>query len=290
MKIFLKSLIDFLCKGLPPTLKIKMDYFRQYKKWPNTISPQTFNEKVLKRIIYDRNELYPIFADKYLVRDFIEKIIGKDVLIPLIAATENPKDLLEISDWSNCVLKPNHGAGMVKIFDQNPDIELKKSTLKLAESWLLVDFSRVSGEWHYSKIKPLLLLEKKITKGKEIPRDYKFHCFKQKDGSLKYVLQLVDGRFGTESRGYYNNSFKECVWSHGAGKHELTIDEQRFLPKMLEFNQKILNKVDINYIRIDWYLIDGKIYFGELTLTPGAGQSKEFGDNLENIMSDYWID
>ena len=289
MKKKIKLVIKPLYAVLPTTLKVKIGYFRCYKKWPNTSHPKTFNEKVLARIIHDRNELYPMFADKYLVRDFIQESIGCDVLIPLIAATEKPIDLLEIQDWSNCVLKPNHGAGMVKIFDENPNFDLKKATIGLAETWLKQDFSKVCGEWHYSKIKPLVLFEKKITKNSEIPRDYKFHCFKQKNGSFNYVLQLVDGRFGEESRGYYNNSFEECIWHHGAGKHGLTNDEQIFLPTMLEFNQKILNAVDINYLRIDWYLVDGKIYFGELTLTPGAGRANEFGESLEKTMGDYWI-
>ncbi|WP_263576719.1 ATP-grasp fold amidoligase family protein [Acinetobacter pseudolwoffii] len=290
MKKKFKFIIRSLYRLLPTSLRIKIGYFRVYKKWPNTSHPKAFNEKVLARIIHDKNELYPMLADKYLVRDFIEKNIDSDVLIPLIAVTEKPSDLLEIQDWSNCVFKPNHGAGMVKIFDENPNFNLKKATVELADTWLKLDFSKVCDEWHYSKIKPLILVEKKITKDSEIPRDYKFHCFKQKNSSFKYVLQLVDGRFGEESRGYYNNSFEECSWHHGAGKHTLSNDEQRFLPTMLEFNQKILNVIDINYLRIDWYLVDGKIYFGELTVTPGAGRTNEFGGSLEEIMGSYWID
>lgn len=289
MKIFFKSTIKFLYGFLPSTLKLKIGYFRKFKKWPDVSNPKTFNEKVLNRIVYDRNELYSFFTDKYLVRDFIKKNINKDVLIPLIAVSENPKDLLEINDWSGCVLKPNHGAGMIKIFDTNPNIDVKKNTIALAESWLKLDYSKSSDEWHYSKIKPLLLLEKKITNQNEIPRDYKFHCFKQKDGSLNYVLQLVDGRFGEESRGYYLNSFEKCVSFHGAGRHKLSSSEIKFLNIMQEYNKKIINVIDINYLRIDWYLVDEKIYFGELTFTPGGGRSNEFGSDLEKTMFNYWV-
>ena len=44
-----------------------------------------------------------------------------------------------------------------------------------------------------------------------------------------------------------------------------------------------------NYVRIDWYVVDGKAYFSELTFTPAAGMGKNFGDELEEIMCKMWV-
>ncbi|MCS4410022.1 hypothetical protein MU420_23245, partial [Klebsiella pneumoniae] len=50
----------------------------------------------------------------------------------------------------------------------------------------------------------------------------------------------------------------------------------------------ILN--DFNYVRIDWYILGDRIYFGEITFTPGAGIGNEFGPVLEKQMAEWWED
>lgn len=268
-------------------MRCKIRYFRVYKKWPNFKKPQTFNEKVLRRIAHDKNPIFSELADKYAVREFIQESIGPDVLIPLVFDTKNPQDLLKIEDWSGKVMKPNHAAGLIKIFDKNISTEEKKKHIKDMHKWLEVDYSKQSDEWHYSLIEPRILVEKKITPHNEIPRDYKFHCFRQKDGSINYVLQLVDGRFGKESRAYYLNSLDNCAYHHGGGNHHLSDVETANINKIFDFNNKIMGE-NFTYLRIDWYLIEGAIYFGEITCTPGAGVSNEFGEELEKVMCDWW--
>ena len=289
MTILLKKIYHFFLKSLSPISRLKISYFRTFKKWPTLKSPKTFNEKVLHRIAYDQNPIFVQLADKFTVRSFIESRIGSEVLIPLVLETKQPDDLLNISDWSQTVLKPNHAAGLIEIFDENPSLDVKQAAIENAKKWLSVDFSKILDEWHYSLIEPRILLEKKITQKNEIPRDYKFHCFRQPDGSINYVLQLVDGRFGQESRAYYLNSFENCVRQHGHRPHQLTEDEKQSLSSVLKYHDLIMGN-DFKYMRIDWYLIENKIYFGEITVTPGAGRAKEFGEELEKIMGDWWMD
>lgn len=274
---------------LPNSIKVRFGYYLTYKKFPNLFCPATFNEKVSKRIVFEKNPLFSQLSDKYLVREFIEKKIGSKFLIPLIFHSNRPEELSSLEFWKGTVIKPNHAAGMIKIFDKEPTDLEKKQTIAEARKWLLVDYSKFGGEAHYSEISPCILVEKKITRQDEIPRDYKFHFFRQKDGSFKYVLQVVDGRFGIESRGYYLDSLNDCVWFHGAGKHNLSELEKSHLYEAIELNKKIFEGEKFNYLRIDWYLVDTKLYFGELTFTPGAGRTNEFGPELETIMSEYWV-
>lgn len=288
MRFFLKKIYHIFLQSLSPILRMKITYFRIFKQWPNIESPKTFNEKVLHRIAFDRNPIFAQLADKFTVRSFIESRVGSDVLVPLVLETKHPDDLLNITDWSKTVLKPNHAAGLIEIFDENPTLEIKQLAIEKSKKWLTVDFSKNLDEWHYSLIEPRLLLEKKITQENEIPRDYKFHCFRQPDGSINYVLQLVNGRFGQESRSYYLNSFNQCVWQHGHNPHHLTEDEKQSLSIVLKYHDLIMGD-DFKYMRIDWYLIENQIYFGEITLTPGAGRANEFGHELEKIMGEWWI-
>ena len=113
-----------------------------------------------------KNPIFAELADKYKVRKFISKRIGEDVLIPLILDTKDPIDLLQVKDWSGTVIKPNHAAGLIEIFDENPTDDQKNKVIEEAKQWLNLDFSKISDEWHYSLIEPRLLMEKKITNKK----------------------------------------------------------------------------------------------------------------------------
>ena len=288
IKDMLKQIYRRLTRSLPIDTKAKIAYFRSYNKWPNINKPKTFNEKILRRMLKDKNKRYAELADKYLVREYVSKKIGAEFLIPLVYFTNEPESLLNINDWSGLVIKPNHAAGLIFISDDNPTIDSKRKIIDEAKTWLQIDYSKKCYEWHYSLIKPMILVEEKIKTNHSIPRDYKFHCFKQKDGDIKYVLQLVDGRFGEESRGYYLNSLDTLAWHHGAGKHELSEHEKKMLGKVISLNNKLLGE-EFNYARIDWYVTEEQLYFGEITFTPGAGGSNEFGSKLEKIMSDWWV-
>lgn len=289
MKFLLRNLYGFLMKKMSPEMRLKIIYYRMHREWPNFSNPMTFNEKVLRRLVRDKNPIYGQLADKFEVRKFIQTRIGEHVLIPLILATKNPEDLRRISSWKGIVIKANHGAGMTKIYDEEPETIEKNQAIKEMKEWLKIDYAKLHDEWHYSLIDPKIVVEKKITPKNKIPRDFKFHSFKQKDGSVNYLLQLVDGRFGVESRGYYLNSLDNCVWHHGNGNHLITESEKEQLLIAIEYNKKILGN-EFQYIRIDWYVVENKIYFGELTFTPGGGRAKEFGDDLEKVMAKWWID
>ncbi|QKJ87088.1 hypothetical protein PMPD1_2142 [Paramixta manurensis] len=287
-KYLLRPLFRAIMKKASSETRVKIGYFRSYNKWPNIKNPRTFNEKVLQRMVYDKNPRYAELADKYAVRKYISEKIGEEYLIPLLYVTCDPETLLKLKDWSHTVIKPNHAAGLVMLFDEDPDIKEKERVVAKTKEWLKLDFSNVADEWHYSMIEPLVLVERKITPENVIPRDYKFHCFRQNNGDIKYVMQVVDGRFGTVSKGYYLNSLDQCVWHHGDGCHHLTEDEKSKLSEVLVLHDLIMGK-EFKYLRIDWYLIEGKIYFGELTFTSGAGRINGFGANLEKQMAEWWL-
>lgn len=283
-----KSWHKLICKNRIDS-RLKLRYYKNFNIWPNLNNPTKFNEKILYRMLHDRNKFYPILTDKFLVREYIAKNIGQKYLIPLIHSTENTESLLDIKDWSNTVIKPNHAAGKIRIINNNPTLTEKKIIIDEIKKWLLLDFSKTHDEWQYTNIKPMILMESKITKDNSIPRDYKFHCFKQKNEEIEFVLQLVDGRFNEESRGYYLNSFENCIWHHGIGKHHINPKEVPLLKKIIHLNEKLMSD-KFKYVRIDWYIVDNMIYFGELTFTPGAGKSNEFGKELEKIMGRLWIE
>jgi len=272
-----------LKKILGEDLYWSLKFYFNLKKWPDINNPQYFNEKVRWRMKYDQNFLYVKCADKVKVREYIKNKIGEKYLIPVRYYIENVADITSDMDFKNSVIKANHGAGMVMFVDEKQNINDIKQTLN---QWMTYDYTEESNERHYAKIAKKILVEESLCVNGKPPIDYKLHTFQQLNGDFKFVLQLVNGRFTKESRGYYLEDLDECIWSHGDGHHELDPEIKPKLREAMQLSKKICE--DFNYVRADWYIVDNNIYFGELTFTPGAAASYEFGSKLEKIMASYW--
>lgn len=284
-KNFFRSLINFL----PKKYQLMLGYFKVFGVLPNINKPKNFNEKVLHRILYDSNSDFSRLADKYAVREYIARTLGKEYLVPLLFVTENPDDLLRMQRWNSIVIKPNHGAGMIAIFDEEPDESRRKSLVDSAHNWIKTDFGRLAGEYHYSLIDPKLLVEEKITLKSEDLRDYKFHRFLKSDGTFKQILQVVAERSqnGFETVFFDIDRLDKPLYSPFGYNLELSDYEKESIVKIVLLNYKLCP--NIGYIRIDWYITRKYVYFGELTFTPGAGRSKSFKGDFGLVMGNLWI-
>ena len=243
----------------------------------------SLNDKIKRRMITDRNFLYTKCADKYQVREYVAKRIGSAYLVPLIACIEDPNQL-KYFDLKDCVVKPNHGASMVEIIGENGLTDQERHILVLkAKSWLRIKYGSQDGEWHYLNILPKILIEKSICIDGKPPSDYKFHMFKQLDGTFKYVLQVIRERQESSQHSFYLNDLDNCV----QGDDALDSTIKKKLNKCIFLSELLMDNFD--YARVDWYVAGDKIYFGEITFTPGCGNSKAANPRLQEIMGALWI-
>lgn len=87
-------------------------FHRHHGRWPNLLRPQTFNEKILYRSIYDRWELFHVLSDKLAVRNYVRERVGDAVAIPkVLFLTRSPELLLTVPLPRYFVMKSNHGQG-----------------------------------------------------------------------------------------------------------------------------------------------------------------------------------
>ncbi|MDW3056447.1 ATP-grasp fold amidoligase family protein [Vibrio sp. 1978] len=284
MKKKVKNLLRII---LPTVAYDTLAFVTIFKRFPFSNEPKYFNQKVFMRKYFDRNYLYSLCSDKYRVREYIERKIGKVYLIELISSFKGVPEVSDFIRLKRFVAKSNHGAGMVHLVDSPLSDEQAKELVNEFESWMTIDYGKDSSESQYRKIPKMIVLEESLCVDGKVPRDYKFHCFNQMDGTYKYVLQVVDGRFADESRGYYLNNLEDCVHSFGNGNHVIPSTDLDALKEIVHLNGELIK--DFDYVRIDWYVSEGRPYFGELTFTPGGGLSSEFNDELELTMGEYWL-
>ncbi|MCB8650998.1 ATP-grasp fold amidoligase family protein [Fusobacterium ulcerans] len=271
-------------KYIKKQFKKKLGYEIDFNK-----EPETFNQKIQFRKLYDNNPLYSICADKYRVREYVKEKIGEEYLIPLYLVT----DKLTEEQWdklpNSFVAKANHNSGPVQIVKDKNKVD-KKKIIKELNNQLKIDYGIISMEKFYSDIPRKIIVEKYLENIKEIPDDFKFHCFNGKNGFKCFIEHIVGRKINNLSdyeSVYYDQKWEKMVFTIESKNYKFDFKKPKIFEKMLGIVKKISE--DFEYIRVDLYNIEGKVYFGELTLCDGSGIAKfnpiewdyKFGSYLE---------
>ncbi len=234
----------------------------------NLDDPGSFNEKIVWRKIYDRNPLFPLLTDKYRSREFVVERLGKEagekILVPLLFVTEDPEEIPFDDLPEEYIIKPNHGSGWHIIVEKGNPARPKEIVSK-CRKWLRKTYGRRRMEWAYSEIKPLIQIEMllKDSKGK-IPTDWKFEIFNGRVG----IVYLLHDRFGTPSEAIYDRDFNR-LWVCTFQKDALDTERPEAFEEIVDIVEELAS--DIDFLRVDLYNVDGRIFFGEFTLYPASG-------------------
>lgn len=235
----------------------------------NLENPITLNEKINWLKLNYNNPIGSKLADKYEVRKYIEEKIGNEYLIPLAFVTSNPKDIVpkNLPDYP-IIIKTNHdSSGGIVVKDKNESVNWKEIQLRLRKN-MSQNYYWDNRELVYKDIKPLIIVEKLLDDGTgSFPADYKLHCF---NGNVEMISVDVARGSKEHFRNWYNKEWEKqpYQWSkmlkNSSNKNSRDIEKPKCLDKMIELSESLSK--EFKYLRVDWYLIGNKLYFGELTL------------------------
>ncbi len=234
----------------------------------NLEHPKTYNEKLQWIKLYDRRPEYVMYADKYRVREYISKTIGDQYLIPLIGMYKRAEEIPwgELPD--RFVLKCNHASQTNIICKNKAELDILSAEKKL-NAWLKKNAFWGAREWCYKDIEPCIICEEFIeTEDGNTPDDYKFMCF----SGFPRLIQVHHDRFGDHTLDYYTPEWKKADLQRvDANISTREVERPEKLDEMLSIAQRLSK--DMYYVRVDLYNVNGKIYFGEITLYPTGGFS-----------------
>ncbi|MCK4664762.1 MAG: glycosyl transferase [Bacteroidales bacterium] len=252
-------------------------YKKVFGKYPNLKNPTTFNEKMQWKKLYDRRDIYTTISDKCAVREYVADRIGEQYLVPIFGVYNNVDSIPFGTLPITFVIKPTHSSNRVRIV-RNINEENLYKIKKECKKWMKENYYYYGKEWQYKNINPQIIIEKMlIDSNGEIPLDYKFHCFNSK---IEFI-QVDIGRFKEHKRNFYN-----VEWEFMPVR--LIYNNANAIEKPNKFNEMILlaEKLakDFNYIRVDFYNINGKIFFGELTIEPESGFGQWYPKEYDEIL------
>ncbi len=261
------KMLKYSLRFLPDETYVKLYYRVHVKRKLNLKKPKTFNEKLQWLKFNDRDPFYAIVVDKYKVREYIKDTIGEEYLIPLIGVWDNFDDIDFDSLPDKFVLKCNHDSGGLVICTDKDKLDIKAARKKINSS-LKCQFYYVGREWQYKNVKPKIICEQFIGEQDCPPADYKISCF---NGKPDNIMVCYGRETGTTKYYFFDMDWKLLrynKWGKNAPE-DFTLPKPENLEDMIRVAE-ILSK-PYYYARIDLYNIDGKIYFGEITLCPNSG-------------------
>ena len=264
--IYCRLKTNGLLKWISDERFIKIEYKHRLGKKVNLENPVTYNEKLQWLKLHDRRAIYNTMVDKYDVKKYVSDIIGEEYIIPTLGVWENFEDIDFDVLPQQFVLKCTHDSGGLAICRDKKTFDMETAKGKIRAAFKK-NFYWNKREWAYKDVKPRIIAEKYMEDSETAElRDYKFFTF---NGVVKAVMVASGRGAGEASYDYFDENFNHFDMRRG---HK-NADVMPHKPKNFELMKKLAEKLSNGFphIRVDFYEVDGKVYFGELTLYPAGG-------------------
>ncbi|MBR2774964.1 MAG: hypothetical protein IKD73_08280 [Selenomonadaceae bacterium] len=259
------------CRNINPKLYpsvLAQDFQQRRGKPLDFANLQTFTEKMQWIKLYDATPLKSRLADKFLVRSWITEKIGAQYLIPLLGVWDSFDDIDFNALPDQFVLKCNHGSAMNVVVRDKHSFDKQRAREKF-NAWLAQDFALLFLELHYTRINRKIIAEKFMQDG-DAPdlTDYKFWCF----GGKPTYCKVITERTQSPRLDYFDMNWQHMNFEQN-NQPNSEHPEQIPPPKNFELMKTLAAKLSEGFahVRVDFYEIGGRVYFGEMTFTPGAG-------------------
>lgn len=248
---------------LKKAFKVKLGYAL------NITNPRTFNEKLQWLKLYDHNLTYSSYADKYEAKQIISRMIGEAFIIPTLGVYDSFDEICFENLPEQFVIKCTHDSGGVVICKNKKAFSVEKAKQKIERS-MRRNYYLHAREWQYKAIKPRIIVETYMEDAKtgEL-NDYKVFVFH----GDPYCIQVDYDRFTNHHRNFYS-----VDWEYMPFTTRYPTDPKRQISRpgqlevMLELSKKISASLpNAPFLRVDFYLVNEHVYFGEVTFYHGSG-------------------
>jgi len=258
--------------------------FKKYVGYyPDLKNPETFNEKLQWLKLYWRDPRGTVCADKYAVRAYVQSKIGGHFLNEFYALYDRVEDINIAELPDSFVLKATHGSGWNIICYDKRSLDWDKAFADM-KTWLASNYynaTEYDREWVYKNIKPHIICEKYLATENKLPTDYKIFCFNGKPR----IIQVNTDRDTTLKIDFYDLGWNRlpCRLKEHPNSGKALSCPGNF-NAMLEASRALA--ADFVFVRTDFYLIDGKIIFGEMTFFPNSGLKAFVPQEYDHILGD----
>ena len=291
-KYHFRALIILMTKGpwgkfLSDKLFLKLKYYSILKKKLNLESPVEINEKLQWLKLFDRRPEYTMMVDKYAAKKYVADAIGDMYIIPTLGVWETFDEIDFDHLPSKFVLKCTHDSGGLIICKDKTKFDFALAKKKINKC-MKRNYYYSWREWPYKNVTPKIIAEQYMEDAETVElRDYKFFCFAGKP----LYCQVISDRRTYETVDYFDMDWQHQEFTGLAMPYKpfskSSIRKPINFEKMKELSSILSN--GIPFLRVDFYEVNGKIYFGELTFYPASGFGEFHPTKWNKIMGDLIV-
>ena len=242
-------------------------YWWTLKQFPNAAFPRSFNEKLLWRKIYDRDPRFGPMTDKLAAREIartrVPELLAPQVMWVGDTPDELPPDILN----GPCVIKTNRGSGW-NLFNWSANQLSKAVVVDYFKPKMRRVYGHRIGEWTYAMVKQKFYAEELFVEPSgRVPDDFNIHTF----GGRVLTISMIHDRFDDRAHVSLNRDLSrtDTVWQEYSSDYEPQFEAVHH--KLAEVAERLAAGID--YVRVDLFCHNGRIYFREFTFFPGSGLS-----------------
>lgn len=278
-----KSLLYHFGGRLSDSLYLRLMYFFQTGKRLHLKHPKTFNEKLQWLKLHDRKPESTTMVDKYAVKEYVANIIGKEYIVPTLGVWDRPEEIAWDELPNQFVLKTTHGGGSKGVIICRDKEKLDRvGTIRHLQTAMKHDIYKNYREWPYKGIKHRVIAEEYLSENDNQNdngiKDYKFFCFNGKP----IYCDVITGRSKKMTADHFDMewahlpfTFKGLPFAEDVPTKPLNFEKMRELASTLSASYP--------HLRVDFYEVNGKVYFGELTFYSASGYGKFTPDEWDEI-------
>lgn len=255
----------------------------------NLVNPTTFSEKLAWLKLNNRDPLLVTCSDKVEVRNYVKQLGLDFLLVDSIGVVKRASDIEFEKLPTRAFIKTNHGSGVNVLWDSSKDFDFEKFLLRFNAAMRHSVYYR-TREWNYRDIQPRIIIEH-VVESDGLFCDFRFFCF---DGKVKAVFVDLEA---TYEDGTHKLELLRNVYTRSFELMDLRVSKANFDPDLVprphNFDDMIRWAESLSepfpFCRVDFYHVDGRTYFSELTFYPADGM-QEFDPAEYDLEFGSWID
>lgn len=272
-RYFVLRLLIFTPKCWPDRFYLKSLYHIENGKNLDLDNPTTFNDKLNWMKLHYHNPLFQTLVDKYKVKKVVADKIGEEYVVKNYGVYNSVDEINLDALPEQFVLKATHDSGGVIICKSKATFDFEAAKKRLKRQ-LSIDYYWRTREWVYKEPDAKIIADELLDdhSGHELT-DYKFWCF---NGEPKVMYVTNKGKHIKEN--FYDMDFNILDIDHGFPRVSPEFEK----PAQFELMKELAAKLSqgIPFVRVDFFNLNGKVYFGEFTFYDWAG--------LKAFVSDEW--
>lgn len=274
-----------LLRMMPSTTFLKRLYKLKMGKTLNLDSPTTYTEKLQWLKLHDRRPEYTTMVDKYAAKEYVAKRIGSEYVVPLLGVWDSAEKIDFDSLPERFILKTTHDSGGIVVCKDKNTLNIPSVKQKMQRS-LKRKYYDHNREWPYKNVKPRIIAEAFIEDSNlgEL-RDYKFFTF----GGKPKVLYITQGRGkdGETFADFFDMEFNHLPFTIDHNMAPKSPEKPINFELMKDLAAKLSNGTP--QLRVDFYEVDGRVYFGEMTFFHCNGMAPFHPNEWDHTFGDWVI-